>query len=681
MAMRNWKHSDVNESFHGVQVADPFRWLEDSTSADTRAFVSAQNEHTHTYLRSLPHRADIRARLEALWNYPKNFVPERAGNRYFFLKNDGLQNQPVLYVQDGRDGEPRVLLNPNTLSENGTVALSNATYSRDGSRMAYAVSTSGSDRQEVRVLDVDGEVSFADHILWSKFTPLSWTMDGAGFFYSRYPTPGTVSMEDENHYSQVYYHRIGTAQSADQLIFERREEKSLHFSPIVSDDGKYLFIYAGQGTDPRNRLYTVDLTQTAWEVRTFIATADASYHVVGSQGTELFIHTDLDAPRGRIVKASVGAAPATWTTIVAEHEDVIAEVSFIASRLVVLYKHNAYHRLQLFDRDGHAEKEVALPSIGSITGITGHAEDDEMFFSFTSYLFPTTIYRYDFTTGRCTIFRETTIAFDASQYETKQVFFTSKDGTRVPMFVSHKKGLALDGRHPALLYGYGGFNISLTPALSVSALVWMEAGGVYVVANLRGGDEYGEAWHQAGMLHHKQNVFDDFISAGEALIALGYTNNKHLAIMGGSNGGLLVGACMLQRPDLFGAVICMVPVTDMLRYHRFTVGHYWIPEYGNAEQNADDFHTVMQYSPLHNVKPGMQVPPVLITTADTDDRVVPAHAMKFAATLQTQADSSAQVYLRVETQAGHGAGKPTSKVIDEQTDIFAFLYDVFEMTK
>jgi prolyl oligopeptidase len=664
----------VVDDYHGVKVADPYRWLEDSDGAETKAWVKAQSRLTSAYLAAIPARGKIKARLTKLWNYPRYSVPEKEGGRYFFSKNDGLQNQAVLYTQKSLDGKPSIVIDPNKLSKDGTVALTNQEFSKDGALLAYGLSRSGSDWQEVRTRRVDSRRDYDEAIQWCKFTSIAWKHSNEGFFYNRFPEPGTVPKEDQNNFNRVYWHQLGTPQSADRLVFERPEAKELTFYPAVTEDGKYLVLNVRHGTDPKNRIYYRDADGDGAFIR-LLDEADARYDFVANVGPVFYFQTDLDAPRGRVIAIDTrNPGRENWREILPQQDDVMAFVQMVNHQFVVAWMHDVHHLLKIYNPDGSLVREIELPALGAIGGLSGKAEDTEMFFSFTSFLFPTTIFRYDFKTTGLAVFRKSQIDFDPSPYETKQVFYQSRDGTRVPMFLTHKKGLALDGNNPTLLYGYGGFDIDITPFFSVPALIWLEQGGVFAVANLRGGSEYGEAWHRAGMLDKKQNVFDDFIAAAEWLIQNKYTRPSRLAIEGRSNGGLLVAACILQRPDLFGAVACGVPVTDMLRFHKFTVGRYWVPEYGSAEASVEQFKTLYAYSPLHNVKAGVNYPPILVTTADTDDRVAPLHGRKFTATLQ-RAGGKNPVLLRVETKAGHGQGKPISKLIAEQSDAYAFLFN------
>ncbi|WP_245395459.1 prolyl oligopeptidase family serine peptidase [Anthocerotibacter panamensis] len=669
------RRDDVADDYHGTSVCDPYRWLEDPEA--TQTWVAAQNQQTTHYLQDSDCRAILQTRLIQLWNYPRYSVPVKEGNRYFFFKNDGLQNQYVLYTQRHLEEEPQVVLDPNLLSPDGTVSMVSRSFSKDGRLLAYGLSQSGSDCQEIHIRTVDTRTDYDEVLHWCKFPGLAWRHDGMGFFYNRFPAVGTVPKAEENYYNRVYYHQLGTLQDEDLLVYEQPEAKELSFTPLVTDDGEYLILHVTQGTNSKNRIYYRAVASSEPFIY-LLDKADASYRFIGNTGSIFYFHTNLQAPCGRIVAIDLHhPAPEHWQEVIPEKSAVISFVTLVCDQLVVAYLHEAHHRLQFYTRQGVFLRELALPTMGAIAGLSGRCEDTEMFLSFTSFLYPPSIFRYDFMTEELTLFRGAEIQFDPAGYETQQVFFTSKDGTRVPMFLTHRKGLVLDGTHPTLLYGYGGFTVDVLPSFSVSRLLWLEAGGVYASVNLRGGSEYGEAWHQAGMLANKQNVFDDFIAAAEWLIAQGYTRPERLASNGGSNGGLLVAACMLQRPDLFGAVVCQVPVTDMLRYHRFTVGHYWIPEYGNAEASPEEFAYLYAYSPLHNIQPGVDYPPILVTTADTDDRVVPAHAKKFAAALQFATKGNHPVLLRVETRAGHGGGKPVAKIIEEQADVYAFLFKVF----
>lgn len=667
------------EDYHGTQVADPYRWLEDATSAETQAWSEAQSAVTRAYLDALPQREGIKTRLTELYNYPKYTVPSKHGDHYYFSKNTGLQNQFLLYKQTELTGAATLVLDPNTLSSDGTVALVNSAFSEDGTLLAYGASTSGSDWQAVRIVRVDDGTMFDEVIERTKFSSLAWRHDNQGFYYSRFPDASAVVEEDETNFNKVYFHKIGTSQSEDRLVFERPDAKELAFDPSVTDDGAYLVLNVWHGTEQKNRVYYQQLGSDKSFVR-LLDEADAEYTFVGNTGSLFYFKTSLDAPRGRIIAIDIRQPERTaWQELVPQQGDVVDFVLLAHQQFVVVYMHDAHHKIERYDLRGQLLGEITLPTLGSIVEISGDVAESELFFGFTSFLFPTSIYRYDFLTEQLTLLHDSEIKFDPSGYQTEQVFYPSKDGTRIPMFLTHKKGLVKHGDNPTLLYGYGGFNVSLTPTFSLVALLWVEHGGIYAVANLRGGGEYGEEWHKAGVLAKKQNVFDDFIAAGEWLIANKYTNTKRLASNGGSNGGLLTATCLVQRPDLWGAVVCEVPVIDMLRYHRFTIGRYWISDYGDAEHNAEDFKFLYAYSPLHNASEGVHYPPTLILTADTDDRVVPAHAKKFAATIQRAHHGARPPLLRLELKAGHGLGKPTTKIIDERSDVLAFLFETFEM--
>jgi prolyl oligopeptidase len=668
------RRDDVVDDYHGTAVSDPYRWLEDPHSPDTQAFVAAQNELTRSFVDELPGHAAWTERLTRLWNYPRVTPPEVRHGRFFFQRNDGLQNQPVLYRQDGPTAEPVVLLDPNGLSDDGAVALINESYTDDGRLLAYSLSVAGSDWQEIRVRDTDTAQDHADLIQWCKFTDAAWLPDNSGFFYARYPAPGEMPDAPPSTHQRVYFHRLGTAQATDALVYARPDAPDLGFAPQVTGDGRYLILTVWDGTDPRNRLYYRDLSSDGDFVR-LIDVMEAKYEFLTNDGPLFYFVTDLAAPNGRIIALNIANPDrAHWQEIVPESDEVIELTAVVHNHFIVDRLHHAHHRLSLYRLDGAPAGEIPLPVPGSVMALHGRRAHDTLYIAFQSFLYPPTVLRYHIPTGELTTWHKPDIPFDATAYETTQVFYPAKDGTRVPLFITYKKGLRLDGQNPTLLYGYGGFNISLTPLFSVSRLAWLEQGGVYAQASLRGGTEYGETWHQAGMLGNKQNVFDDFIAAAEWLIDQGYTSPAKLAIEGRSNGGLLVAACLLQRPDLYGAVHCGVPVIDMLRYHKFTAGRYWTSEYGNGETDPDHFRFLMAYSPLHNVRPGVSYPPTLITTAETDDRVVPMHAEKFAATLQAADSGRHPLLLRVEVRAGHGLGKPTGKLIAEAADVYTFLW-------
>ena len=665
------------DDYHGTKVADPYRWLENPDSDDTRAWIETENKLTFGFLNEIPRREQIKDRLTKLWNYEKYSPPFKEGGRYFYFKNDGLQNQSVLYTIKSLNDTPRVLLDPNTLSKDGTVALSGFAVSHDGKHLAYGLSTSGSDWTEWRVREIESGKDSSDLIKWVKFSGASWTGDNQGFFYSRYDEPNEkTKLEDVNYFQKLFYHRLGTPQSEDALIYERKDQKEWGFSGDVTEDGRYLIINIWQGTDPRNRLFYKDLHDKDAKVVEFIADLEAAYNFVGNDGPLFWLRTDLNAPRGRIIAIDTRQPDRkNWKEVVPQADETLEGVSLIGDHFIASYLKDARTQIKLFDLTGKAARELSLPGIGTAIGFSGKRQDSETFYSFTSFTTPTTVYRYDLKTGQSTVYRQPKVDFNPNDYETKQVFYQSKDGTRIPMFITHKKGLKLDRSNPTYLYGYGGFNVSLTPAFSISNLVWMEMGGVYAQPNLRGGGEYGEEWHLAGTKLKKQNVFDDFIAAAEWLIANNYTSPVKLAIGGGSNGGLLVGACLTQRPELFGAALPAVGVMDMLRFQKFTIGWAWVSDYGSSD-NPEEFKALKAYSPLHNIKPGTKYPATMITTADHDDRVVPAHSFKFAATLQAAQSGPAPILIRIETKAGHGAGKPTSKIIEEVSDTWGFLVRV-----
>lgn len=676
---------DQIDKYHGIDVPDPYRWLEDPDSDESKAWIEAQNQVTFDYLQHIPKRESIKQRLTKLWDYEKYSVPFKEGDRYFYFKNDGLQNQSVLYTLTALDAEPRELLDPNKLSEDGTVALSGLAISEDGAWMAYGLSTAGSDWQEWYVRNIETGEDTTDRLKWIKFSGASWTHDHKGFFYSRYNEPNEATkLEDLNYFQKLYYHRLGTDQSEDVLIYQRSDQKEWGFSGSVTEDGRYLIVSVWFGTDPRNLIFYKDLSTPDSTVVELINTFEASYDFIDNidnDGSRFWFQTDLGAPRGRVIAIDItNPDRSAWQEVIPEAAETLGSVGVLNHQFVASYLKDARSQIKIFDLNGTFARQVELPGIGSAGGFGGKRSDTETFYSFTGFTTPPTIYRYNMVTGESTLFRQPQVDFNPNDYETRQVFYPSKDGTQIPIFITHKKGLALDGKNPTYLYGYGGFNASITPSFSVSNLVWMELGGVYAVANLRGGGEYGEDWHQAGTKLKKQTVFDDFIAAAEWLIANGYTSSAKLAIGGGSNGGLLVGACMTQRPDLFRAALPAVGVFDMLRFHKFTIGWAWTTEYGSSE-NPDEFKALYVYSPLHNLKPGTAYPATLITTADHDDRVVPAHSFKFAAALQAAHTGENPVLIRIETKAGHGAGKPTAKIIEESADRWAFLVKTLDMKR
>ena len=669
------------DNYHGTKVADPYRWLEDDNSAETKAWVEAQNKVTYAYLKQIPERETLKKRLTELWNYEKYSAPFKEGGKYFYYKNDGLQNQSVFYVAESASDKGRVLLDPNKLSADGTVAFSNPTISDDGKTMAYGLAAAGSDWQEWRFREVETGKDLPDVLKDIKFSGASWTKDGKGIYYSRYPAADDKSkLSAENFYQKLYYHQLGTPQTEDFLIYERPDDKEMFVGGFVSEDGNWLIINVGKGTAPMNMVYVKNLTMAKAPIMPIVDRLEADYSFIGNDGSTFYYRTDKNAPRGRIVAVDILDKDLKWREIVPQSAETLESVNFINNQFVANYLKDAYTQIRIYDTSGKTVRSVELPGIGTAGGFGGKRADTETFYSYSSFNAPPTIYRYDMKTGVSKVFRKSDVKFNPADYEVKQVKYKSKDGTPVPMFIVHKKGLKLDGTNPTLLYGYGGFSISLTPGFSVSRLVWLENGGVFAMPNIRGGAEYGEDWHKAGTKLNKQNVFDDFIGAAEYLIKEKYTQPAKLAISGGSNGGLLVGAVLNQRPELFGAALPAVGVMDMLRFHKFTIGRAWTSDYGSAD-NAEEFAAIYKYSPLHNLKKGAKYPAVMVTTADHDDRVVPAHSFKYAATLQETQGGDAPVLIRIETKAGHGAGKPTAKVIEEQADIYGFLMKNLGMSK
>ncbi|MGQ9737252.1 MAG: prolyl oligopeptidase family serine peptidase [Armatimonadota bacterium] len=673
---RKSNHVDV---YHGTSVPDPYQWLENTESAETKAWIEAQNALTIPYLHSLLHREPLKRILTRRWNYPRYGIPFKRGRRYFHFKNDGLQNQAVLYWQPTLTGKPRVLLDPNLLSPDGTVSVSSVAVSEDGRWLAYGLSQAGSDWQQIKVRSVETGEDLPDDLCWVKFSSIAWTKDGKGFFYCRYPEPheDASPMWHPNLNQKVYYHRLGTSQTADILILERPDKPEWRYSVTVSEDGRYAVIGVTEA-GPKNLVYVIDLQRSGQPnvkapVQPLIDTFEASYQFLGNDGTLFYFRTDLNAPRGRVIAIDLNHRDKQhWKTVSPEGEDTLQAVTLMGKQMAVVTLHNATSRVCIYTLKGEFVREIPLPTLGTCSGFVGRRSQEEFFYSFTSFVHPHTIYRYDVRTGASTVFHAPDIeGLDPAQYETKQVWFRSKDGTRVPMFIVHRKGIKRDGANPTLLYGYGGFNISLTPFFSVSYLVWLENGGILAVPNLRGGGEFGEEWHQAGTKEHKQNVFDDFIAAAEYLINHRYTSPQKLAIRGGSNGGLLVGAVICQRPELFGVALPAVGVMDMLRYHRFTIGSAWKEDYGTSD-DPQMFRVLFAYSPYHNLKPGVRYPATLVTTGDHDDRVMPAHSFKFTARLQEVQAGPEPVLIRIQTRTGHGAGKPTSLIIEEEADVMAF---------
>ncbi|WP_426161516.1 prolyl oligopeptidase family serine peptidase [Pseudoduganella sp. R-34] len=674
------RKADQQDNYHGTMVADPYRWLEDANSDETKAWVVAQNKVTQAWLGQIPEREAIKARLTKLWNYERYGVPSKKGGRYFYSRNDGLQNQAVLYTARSLSETPRVLLDPNTLATDGTVALAATAVSPNGKFLAYSTAASGSDWNEIKVRDIATGKDLADHIRWVKFSNTAWAADGSGFYYSRYDEPTEESkLAGVNYFQKVYFHKLGTRQDSDALVYHRPDQKEWGFGAEVSDDGRYLVINGSQGTEARNRVFVKDLKARDAQVVGLLEAFDASYHFIDNEGPVFYFLTDKNAPRSRIIAIDIRKpAMENWKEIVPEAQQTLTGASIVNKQLVLNYLSDAHSAVKVFDLKGKPVREIALPGLGTASGFGGKASDTETFYAYTSFTTPTTIYRLDMKSGKSSVYRQPKVDFDQSAFDTRQEFFTSKDGTRVPMFIVSRKGMKLDGSNPTYLYGYGGFNISLTPSFSVSNLAWLEMGGVYVVANLRGGGEYGEAWHKAGTKLQKQNVFDDFIGAAEWLVANKVTSPAKLSIGGGSNGGLLVGAAMTQRPDLFGAAVPSVGVMDMLRFQKFTIGWAWASDYGSSD-NADEFKALLKYSPLHNLKQGGCYPATMVMTADHDDRVVPAHSFKFAAAAQAAQAGAAPILIRIDSKAGHGAGKPTTKQIEEVADRWGFLTRALDM--
>ena len=672
------KRVDHVDVYHGTKVPDPYRWLEDDvrTSKEAAEWVAAQNRVTFEYLESIPAREKLQQKLTTLWNYEKFSPPSKSGGRYFFTKNDGLQNQSVVYWQTSLAAEPRVLLDPNAWSKDGTVALSGLSISDDGQYAAYAVAGAGSDWNTWRILQIDSGKLLDDELKWVKFSGASWTPDNKGFFYGRYAEPQEgQAFQSLNLYQKLYYHRLGTPQADDVLVYHRPDQPQWVFDGDVTEDGRYLVVTVRKGTDAKHRILVKDLAEPYGMPVDVIESFDHEFTFIGNDGPLFYFQTDAAAPRRRIVAFDYRKPAAEgWKVIVPQAAETLDTVDLVANLLVVNYLKDAKTLVKVFETSGKHVRDVDLPGIGTATGFSGKRTDTETFYSFASFASPPSIYRYDLITGQATLWRQSKVKFDGEKYEVKQVFYSSKDGTRVPMFLTYKKGLKLDGTNPTLLYAYGGFNIPMTPTFSIGRAVWLQMGGVYAMANLRGGGEYGEDWHQGGTKTRKQNVFDDFMAAAEWLIENKYTRSDKLAVEGRSNGGLLIGAVMTQRPDLFGACIATVGVMDMLRFQKFTAGRFWVDDYGSSD-NAEEFAALLKYSPYHNLKDGTRYPPTLVTTGDTDDRVVPGHSFKFAAALQKAQSGPAPVLIRIDVSAGHGAGKPTAKQIEETADIFAFLVE------
>jgi prolyl oligopeptidase len=669
---------DVVDNYFGTDISDPYRWLEDDNSEETKAWVEAQNTVTFGYLETIPFRESIKSRLTQIWDYPKYGLPYKRGDFWYYSKNDGLQQQAVVYQMDDLDGEPRVFLDPNTLSEDGTVALSGLSFSKNGKYAAYSVSSGGSDWREIYIIDVENGTKMDDHLEWIKFSGMSWLDDG--FFYGRFDAPSEGDeLKGVNKNNKVYFHKIGTSQAEDKLIYEDPANPDYMWSVYTTDD-ESITVLSGRTPSTRgNSLFYKKSNDKKGDFISIEESYDYQAYIVNNVGNTLFVMTNKEAPKNKLFALNINDKKQTRKEILAETDDVLDGVDINGGKIIANYMHNAASQAFVFNLNGELIHEVEFPGLGSVGGFTGDKDSKFTFYSFTSFTSPNVAYKYNIETNESKIYRKSEIDFDFDGYETKQIFYSSTDGTQVPMFITHKKGLELDGNNPTLLYGYGGFNISLKPSFSVANLVFLENGGVYAMPNLRGGGEYGEDWHQGGTQLNKQNVFDDFITAAEYLIDKGYTNSDKLAIRGGSNGGLLVGACMTQRPELFKVALPAVGVMDMLRYHKFTIGYYWAPDYGTSADSIQ-FENLIKYSPLHNLHAATKYPATLITTADHDDRVVPAHSFKFAAELQAKQGGDAPVIIRIETKAGHGAGKSTEKIIEEYTDIWSFVFTNLGMT-
>lgn len=663
----------VEDDYFGTLVEDPYRWLEDDMAENTKAWVAQQNEVTQHYLNQIPFREDMKKRLTELWNYEKFSAPMIHGDYIYFFKNDGLQNQSVLYRQKGENGEVEVFLDPNTFSSDGTTSLAGYSFNQDGSLFAYQVSQGGSDWTKMIILDTQDKSQIGDTLENIKFSGIAWK-GNEGIYYSSYDKPeGASALSAMTDRHKLYFHKLGTSQSDDQLIYGGSGDPIRYIGAYLTEDECYLVITAANATSG-NALIIQDLSKPNSPFVNVVDNMDKTHHVLNSQGDELLIYTNLDAPNGKVVKVSAkNPQPSFWEEVIPEAEEVLSP-SMGAGKIFAHYLKDARSVVKQFDLDGNLEREIELPGFGSASGFSGKMDDSTLYYSFASYVYPPSIFKYDVANGTSEIYKESGVNFDPSQYESKQVFYTSKDGTKIPMMITHKKGIKLDGSNPTLLYGYGGFNISLTPGFSTSNIILLEQGGIYAVANIRGGGEYGEKWHLAGTKMQKQNVFDDFITAAEYLINEKYTSKEKLGLSGGSNGGLLVGAVMTQRPDLFQVAFPAVGVLDMLRYNQFTAGAGWAFDYGTAQESEEMFQYLYKYSPYHALKSGVQYPSTLVTTADHDDRVVPAHSFKFAARLQEYHQGENPVLIRIETNAGHGAGKSTEMVISEQVDKWAFLF-------
>ncbi len=667
------KKCDTVDNYFGTKVPDSYRWLENDTAKDVAEWVIAENKVTFNYLNTISFRQKMKERLTKLWNFPKQSAPFKRGGKYFCYKNNGLQNQSILYVMNSPTDTGRVLLDANKLSTDGTVSLASMDISADGKLLAYAVARGGSDWNEIYFLNIETGKLLDDHLKWVKFSGIGWVKDG--IYYSGYePTKKGKELSQKNEFHKLYFHKLGTDQASDEIVFEDKNEPLRNFYATVTDDQKFLCIYGENAGSMGNALYLKDLSAKDSKIITLMPTFENEFSIVENIGNDLYIRTNLNAKKYKLVKINFSSSDISKAVnILPETNNVLSSVSFCNKNIVALYMKDAHSELKLYDYNGNFLKDIVTPSIGTVNSFNSDKNDILAFYDFTSYNYPTTVFLYNVETGKSDEYFKPKIDFDGNNYEVKQVFYLSKDDTKIPMFIVYKKGIKLDGTNPTLLYAYGGFNISLTPGFSASRILWLENGGVYAVANLRGGGEYGEEWHLAGTKLNKQNVFDDFIAAAEYLIKEKYTSSKFLAIQGGSNGGLLIGAVANQRPDLFKVALPAVGVMDMLRYHKFTIGWSWVTDYGNSE-NKEQFEYIYKYSPIHNIKQNVEYPAIMVTTADHDDRVVPAHSFKYIATLQEKYQGQNPVLIRIETKAGHGAGKPTSKQIDEAVDIYSFIF-------
>ena len=667
------KKTDVVDTYHGKKISDPYRWLEDDRSAETKAWVDEQNKVTQDYLSKIPYRDQIKKRLETLWNYEKYTAPFKEGEYTYFYKNDGLQNQYVLYRQKDGAAEPEIFLDPNKFSKDATTSLAGIEFTKDGTLAAYQISEGGSDWRKVIILNTANKRMVGDTLIDVKFSGLAWK-GNEGFYYSSYDKPKEGSqLSGLTQYHKLYFHKLGTSQKEDKLIFGGAETPRRYIGANVTEDNHFLVITAAKSTTG-NELYIQDLSQPGSAIINVVDNLDNEHHVIDNAGNLLYIYTNLNAPNYKVVTVDVSdPKPANWKDLIPETNNVL-NVNTGGGKIFANYLKHATSMVTQYNMDGKAERTIELPGLGSASGFGAKKEEKELYYTFTSYIYPATIFKYDIESGKSELFKKSGVQFDPSKYESKQVFYPSKDGTKIPMIITYKKGIKLDGKNPTLLYGYGGFNVSLTPAFSTSNIILLEQGGIYAVANLRGGGEYGEKWHSAGTKMKKQNVFNDFIAAAEYLVKNKYTSKNYLAIAGGSNGGLLVGATMSQRPELFKVAFPAVGVLDMLRYNKFTAGAGWAYDYGTAEESKEMFNYLLKYSPYHALKSGVSYPATLITTADHDDRVVPAHSFKFTARLQEYHKGESPALIRIETNAGHGAGKPTSKIIEEQADKWAFMF-------